>query len=179
MQDNKKNPILYLVSEFIIITVLFFCIAIFAGAEFKERSYYKSESLSTFCDCGSDKKNDLFQYTAFDKYRLPESRYETIYDEYYSKKTANLRHTVPWYGDIIDIFIFIVAYFLILACISVIITMCTDYYYLIFPISEFLVWILTMPKNRIERYRAESEALNEKIGSRLKTARTHMDNFLD
>ena len=43
MQDNEKNPILYLVSEFIIITVLFFGIAILSGTEFKERSYYKSD----------------------------------------------------------------------------------------------------------------------------------------
>jgi hypothetical protein len=178
MATKEKSIARYLISEIIIVASIIFCIFNLIGMKFETRDYEKQESTKPFCDCSDDQ--DALKSIAYEKYHLSEYRYETVYKHYYLQKDVMQKYMRPGYIRIFDLMLVLCLYFLIMGLISLIATENSPkYYYSFFIFTEFFVWLFTFPWKYAERRKAERETLNEESFTKIKSAVSRLNKFLD
>ena len=178
MATKEKSIARYLISEIIIVASIIFCVFNLIGMKFETRDYEKQESTKPFCDCSDDQ--DALKTIAYEKYHLSEYRYETVYKHYYLQKDVMQKYMRPGYIRIFDLMLVLCLYFLLMGLISLIATENSPkYYYSFFIFSEFFVWLFTFPWKYAERRKAERETLNEESFTKIKSAVSRLNKFLD
>lgn len=178
MATKEKSIARYLISEIIIVASIIFCVFNLIGMKFETRDYEKQESTKPFCDCSDDQ--DALKTIAYEKYHLSEYRYETVYKHYYLQKDVMQKYMRPGYIRIFDLMLVLCLYFLLMGLISLITTENSPkYYYSFFIFSEFFVWLFTFPWKYAERRKAERETLNEESFTKIKSAVSRLNKFLD
>ena len=178
MATKEKSIGRYLISEIIIVASIIFCVLNLIGMKFENREFEKLESTKPFCDCSDIQ--DALKPVAYEKYRLSEYRYETVYKHYYLQKEVMQKYMRPWYLRIFDFMMVLCIYFLVMGLISLIATENSPkYYYSFFIFSEFFVWLFTFPWKYAERRNAERETLNEESFNKIKTTVNRLNKFLD
>jgi len=178
MATKEKSIARYLISEIIIVASIIFCVFNLIGMKFETRDYEKQESTKPFCDCSDDQ--DALKSIAYEKYHLSEYRYETVYKHYYLQKDVMQKYMRPGYIRIFDLMLVLCLYFLIMGLISLIATENSPkYYYSFFIFTEFFVWLFTFPWKYAERRKAERETLNEESFTKIKSAVSRLNKFLD
>ena len=178
MATKEKSIGRYLISEIIIVASIIFCVLNLIGMKFENREFEKLESTKPFCDCSDIQ--DALKPVAYEKYRLSEYRYETVYKHYYLQKEVMQKYMRPWYLRIFDFIMVLCIYFLVMGLISLIATENSPkYYYSFFIFTEFFVWLFTFPWKYAERRNAERETLNEKSFSKIKSTVNRLNKFLN